>query len=274
MDHWSKICISRVQSISVDLENVLCLNMTKKDSQRGTLNSVKLDQVEHWSLWESWKKLYWGKQNKVGYQFRPWQLSLPTPSPPPMVNNCHHIFDLPLRDVPATNNHRILKIEGFDLLSCPATAEIGWNWNDMQYVERDLHLILKQQACPHLFLTVTPLQPAETCLPQIVTNKNLSVLTWDNVSSVMVKEKKHLCNCLLTVNSNTQTGQTGQTLVSSISRDIIHVCVCLSMTGAHNVKYMFMVWSLMKYCDLNNNNLYLCKSAFSYIFINLKHTFF
>lgn len=103
-----------------------------------------------------------------------------------MVNNCHHIFDVPLRDVPATNNHRILKIEGLDLVSCPATAEIGWNWNDMQYVERDLQLILKQQACPHLLLTVTPLQPAETCPPQTDTNKNLSVLTRDVVSSVMM----------------------------------------------------------------------------------------
>jgi len=45
---------------------------------------------------------------------------------------------LALRDVPAANNHRILKIEGLDLLSSPATAEIGWNWNDMHYVGRDL----------------------------------------------------------------------------------------------------------------------------------------
>ncbi len=57
------------------------------------------------------------------------------------------------------------------------------------HVERDLQLILKQQACPHLFLTVTPIQPAETCSPQTDTNTNISVLTWDNVSSVMVKEK-------------------------------------------------------------------------------------
>lgn len=27
MDHWGKMCVSRVQSISVGQENVLCLNM-------------------------------------------------------------------------------------------------------------------------------------------------------------------------------------------------------------------------------------------------------
>ncbi len=186
MDHWGKTCISRVQSISVDLENALCLNMTKKDSQRGTLNSVKLDQEEHWRLRDSWKKIYWGKQKKSSISPLTTQSSYIISTT--TANNCHHIFDVPLRHVPATNNHRILEIEGLDLLRCPATAEIGWNWNDM-HVERDLQLILKQQACPHLFLTVTPIQPAETCPTQTDTNTNISVLTWDNVSSVMVKEK-------------------------------------------------------------------------------------
>lgn len=159
MDHWSKICMSRVQSISVDLENVLCLNMTKKDSQRGTLNSVKLDQVEHWSLRESWKKLHWGKQNKVGHQFHPWQLCLPLH---------HHGEQLPPYLWPTSTwrscNKQSQDSEDRRVWSSELPCN-SWDWLELEW-----HAVCRKRSTS---------DPKATGIPTPVFNSHTTPTSWD-----------------------------------------------------------------------------------------------